>query len=52
MEHLWNDTDKGQQKYLEKSCPSATFSTTDLTCTGMRWNPALLGKRPVTNGMN
>jgi hypothetical protein len=33
MEHYWNDNDKRKAKYLEKTCPSVTFSTTNPTQT-------------------
>jgi len=27
MEHWWNDTDRGKEKYWRKACPSAIWST-------------------------
>jgi len=44
-------TDKGQAKHSEKSCSIATLPTTDLKCTGQRWNPTLCSKKPVTNSL-
>jgi hypothetical protein len=32
-----------------KTCPSATLSTTNLTCTNPGSNPGLHGGRPATN---
>ena len=52
MERLWIHTEKEQQRYSEKSCSSATLPTTDLTCTGQKWNPNLFGKKPVKNSLN
>jgi len=43
MEHWWNDTGNGKLKYLEKTCLSATFSTTNphIDCTGIEHRPLL-----------
>jgi len=32
-----------------KTCPSATLSTTKLTWIDLEWNPALRGEKPATN---
>jgi hypothetical protein len=34
----WNENWQGKLKYLEKTCPSATFSTTNLTRPGLGSN--------------
>jgi hypothetical protein len=31
VQHWWNDNDRGRPKYLEKTCPGATWPTTNLT---------------------
>ena len=36
-------------KYSEKICPSATLSTSNLTCTGLESRSGLFGERPTTN---
>lgn len=48
IHHWWNDTDSGKLKYSDKTCPSATSSTTYLTQTGLEPNPDPGGERPVT----
>jgi hypothetical protein len=35
-----------------KTCPSATLSTTNPTCTGAGSNPGLRGERPATNRLS
>jgi hypothetical protein len=37
---------------LEKNCPSATLSTTNLTWAGPGANPCLFGQRPVANRLS
>jgi hypothetical protein len=50
MEHRWNEIDRGKPKYYgEKTCPSATLSTTNPTWTDPASNPGLHGERPETN---
>jgi len=44
-EYLWNDTDRGKARYLEKIRPSATISTTYLTWTNHESNLGLCGER-------
>jgi len=39
IDHWWNDTDRGREKYWRKACPSATWSTTTLTSTDLASNP-------------
>jgi hypothetical protein len=41
----WNYTDRGKPKNSEKTCPSATLSTTNPTWTDL----GLCGERPATN---
>jgi hypothetical protein len=45
----WNDTDRGKPKNSEKTCPSATLSTTNVTRTDPGANPGLRGEKPETN---
>ena len=52
MEHRWNEIDRGKPKYSGKTCPSATFSTTNLTWTGPGSNLGLRGGRPATNRLS
>jgi hypothetical protein len=52
MEHRWNETGRGKQKYWGKTCPSATLSTTNLTWTDLGSNPGLRGERPATNRLS
>jgi hypothetical protein len=50
MEHRWSETDRGKAKYSgEKTCPSATLSTTNPKCTDPGSNPNLRGRRPAAN---
>jgi hypothetical protein len=42
MEHRWNEIDRGKSKYSgEKTCPSATLSTTNPTWTDPGIEPGL-----------
>jgi hypothetical protein len=44
----WNEKWQGKPKYLEKTCPSATLSTTNPT-----WpNPGRRGGKPATNRLS
>jgi hypothetical protein len=53
MESWWNDTDRGKTEELgEKTCPSATLSTTNPTWTDPGKNPGLCGGRPETNRLS
>ena len=52
IKHWWNDTDRGKPKRLEtnrsawkQTCPSATSSLTNLTCTDLGSSPGLRGER-------
>jgi hypothetical protein len=49
QESQWNDIDRGKPKNLEKTCPSATLSTTNPTWIYVGANPGLSGGRPATN---
>jgi hypothetical protein len=42
----------GEPKYLEKTCPSATFSNTNPTCPDMASNPERPGGKPATNRLS
>ena len=52
IKHWWNDTDRGKPKRLEtnrsawkQTCPSATSSLTNLTCTDLGSSPGLRRER-------
>jgi hypothetical protein len=47
----WNEDWRGKPKYSEKTCPSATLSTTNLTWPDLGSNPGLRGGKPATNRM-
>jgi hypothetical protein len=46
VEHRWNEIDRG------KTCPSATLSTTNPTCTDPGSNQVLRGGSPATNRLS
>jgi hypothetical protein len=46
----WNDW-QGKPKYLEKTCPSAALSTTNLTCCP-ETNPGRRGGEPASNRLS
>jgi hypothetical protein len=48
----WNEDWQGKQKYMEKTCPSATLFTTDLTWPDLGSNPANCGGKPATNNLS
>jgi hypothetical protein len=48
----WNEARQGKPKYSEKTCPSATLSTTNPTWLDAVLNPGRLGGKPATNRMN
>jgi hypothetical protein len=52
MEHWWSDSDRAKLKYSEKTCPNATFSTTNLTWTDLGQNLCLWVDRPATNHLS
>jgi len=52
MEFWWNNTESLKLKYLERSCASATLSTTNPTMTSQELNPGLEGERQKTNCPN
>jgi hypothetical protein len=45
----WNDNWKGKPKYSDKTCPIATFSTTNPTLPDLGSNPGRRGGKPATN---
>jgi len=49
MEFWRNNTERLKLKYLERSCASATLSTTNPTMTSQGLNPGLEGERQKTN---
>jgi hypothetical protein len=48
----WNEDWQGKPKYSEKTCPSATLSTTNLTWPDPDLNPGRRGGKPGTNRLN
>jgi hypothetical protein len=48
-ETQWKDTGRVKLKSSEKTCPSATSSTTNPTCIVPGANPVLRGERPAPN---
>jgi hypothetical protein len=48
----WNTNWQGKPKYSEKTCPSATLSTTNPTWTDPGSNPARSGRKPATNSLS
>jgi hypothetical protein len=52
MEHRWNEIDRGKPKYLGKTYPSATLSTTNPTCTDPGSNPDLRARRLAANRLS
>jgi hypothetical protein len=48
----WNANWQGKPKYSEKTCPSATFSPTNLTWPDPVSNPGHRGWKPATNGLS
>jgi hypothetical protein len=48
----WNENWQGKPKYSEKTCPSATLSTTNNTWPDLDSNPGLRGGKPATNRLN
>jgi hypothetical protein len=45
----WNEDWQGKSKYSEKTCPSATLSTTNPTWLDPGLNPVCRGGKPATN---
>jgi hypothetical protein len=45
----WNENWQGKPKYSEKTCPSATLSTTNPTWPDLGSNPGRLGGNPATS---
>jgi hypothetical protein len=53
MEHRWNEIDRKETEVFgEKTCPSATLSTTNPTWTDLGLNPGLRGERAATNRLS
>jgi hypothetical protein len=48
----WNANWQGKPKYLEKTCPNATLSTTDPTWPDPGTNPGISGWKPATNRLS
>jgi hypothetical protein len=48
----WNENWQGKPKYSEKTCPSATLSTTNPTWSDLGSNPSCRGGKPATNSMS
>jgi hypothetical protein len=48
----WNEDGQGKPKYSEKTCPSATLSTTNSTWLGPGSNPGRRGGKPATNRLS
>jgi hypothetical protein len=48
----WNEDWQGKPKYSEKTCPSATLSTTNPTWPDPGSNPGRLGGKPATNRLS
>ena len=52
MEHWWNDNDGEILRTRKKPCPSATSSTTNLTCSDLKSKQGLSSERPGTNHLS
>jgi hypothetical protein len=48
----WNEDWQGKPKYSEKSCPSATLSTTNPPWPDLGWNLDSRGGKPATNRLS
>jgi hypothetical protein len=48
----WNENWQGKPKYSEKTCLSATFSTTNPTWPDLGSNPGRRGVKPATNRLS
>jgi hypothetical protein len=48
----WNVNWQGKPKYLEKTCPSATLSTTNPTWPDLGSNPGRRGGKPASNRLS
>jgi hypothetical protein len=49
---LWNEDRQGKPKYSEKTCPSATLSTTNPTWLDPSSSPGRRGGKPATNRLS
>jgi hypothetical protein len=52
MEQRWNDTDRGQQKELEKNQSQYNLSTTSFKWTVLGAEPGPRSEKPVTNHLS
>jgi hypothetical protein len=50
--NTWNEDWQGKPKYSEKTCPSATLSTKNLTWVDTGLNPGRRGGKPATNRLS
>jgi hypothetical protein len=48
----WNEDWQGKPKYSEKTCPSATLSTTNPTWPDPGLNPGRRGEKPASNRLS
>jgi hypothetical protein len=48
----WNANWQGKPKYCEKTCPSATLSTTNPIWPDLGWYPGRRGGKPATNRLS
>jgi hypothetical protein len=51
-EKWWNKDWQGKPKYSEKTCPTATLSTTHPTLLDPGLNPGCSGGKPATNSLS
>jgi hypothetical protein len=49
---LWNEDWQGKPKHSERTCPSATLSTTNPTSPDSGANPGRRGEKPATNRLS
>jgi hypothetical protein len=52
LRNWWNEDWQGKPMYSEKTCPSATFSTTNPTWLDPDLNPCRCGGKPTTNRLS
>jgi hypothetical protein len=52
IEHRWDENDREKPKYSEKTCPSATLSTTNPARTDPGSKPGLRGETPATSRLS
>ena len=51
-EHWWNDTNRGNPKYLDKNLSHFHSEHHNFTRTDLELNPGLGGERPATNRLS